>query len=164
VGYFVNMVTGVASSIATGVARTEFEMKYAIFMVPLNLLLSIILIFKFGLVGLVTGTSISLILGSFYFLRLFHKYLNIYSGSFFRLLFKPVIACIIPALITIILNYDIWPIGSSTNRIVNLSILGANSILFVGIYIIFILSIKYFDNFDMGLFRERIPILGYILK
>ena len=40
-GYFTNLVSGAASSIAVGIGKTEFEMRYGILTSILNLFLSI---------------------------------------------------------------------------------------------------------------------------
>ena len=162
-GYFAATVSGVASSIAVGVGRTEFEMKYGILVAPMNLFLSLILVIKFGLAGAVVGTSASLIFGSFYFLRMFHRYLNAPIDEFIKLFYKPVAACFIPTLLSIVLSYYFWPMMLSSGRIVNLSILIGIGILFLGAYIICIKVTKYFDAYDADLFRDRLPILGYLL-
>lgn len=162
-GYFSATVSGVASSMAVGVAKTEFEMKYGIFMSIINLFLSIILIIKIGFIGVVIGTTFSLILGSFFFLRIFNKYLGTPLNDFIKLFYKPVIACIVPTLIILLLNYGFWPMTASSGRFVNLSILGLNSMLFGGIYIAFILLNKYLDEYDKGLFKNKVPLLRYML-
>jgi len=119
-GYYANLVSGVASSIAVGVAKTEFEMKYGIFMAILNLFLSIILIIKMGFIGAVVGTAVSLSLASFFFMKMFHKYLGTPLSDFIHLLYKPVIACIIPTPIILLLNYVFWPTIHHSGRLANL--------------------------------------------
>ncbi|HDL00916.1 MAG TPA: hypothetical protein ENH23_01620, partial [candidate division Zixibacteria bacterium] len=127
VGYFMATVTGVASSITVGVARTELDMKFGIFMAVLNLFLSIILIIKIGFIGVVIGTTISLTIASFFFMKMFHNYLGSSPLSgFIQLFYKPLTACIIPILIMFFLNYVFRNIIISSGRLVNLSILGLN--------------------------------------
>lgn len=162
-GYFAATVSGVASSIAVGVARTEFEMRYGLLMAPMNLFLSLILVIKCGLAGVVVGTSASLIFGSFYFLRMFHRYLNAPIDDFIRLFCKPVAACVLPTLLSIVLTYYFWPTMLSAGRVFNLSILIGIGILFLGLYLVCIKITKYFDAYDADLFKDRIPILGYLL-
>ncbi len=163
VGYFANLVSGAASSIAVGVARTELDMKYGIFLAILNLFLSIILIIKIGFIGAVIGTTISLTIASVFFMKMFHNYLGTPLSSFIQLLYKPMIACAIPALIILFLNYEFWPTVAFSGRLVHLTLLGLNSILFGGIYIAFILLSKYLDEYDKGLIKNRLPLLRYIL-
>lgn len=163
IGYFAATVTGVASSIAAGTARTDFEMKFGIFLAILNLLLSIILIIKIGFIGAVLGTTISLTVASLFFMKMFHKYLYTPLNDFIRLFYKPINACIIPTIIMVLLNYCFWSIKGSSGRLVNLSILGINIVIFSAIYTFFILLSKYLDEFDRELFRGKIPLLKHLL-
>lgn len=163
-GYFAATVSGVASSIATGVARTEFEMKFGIFMATLNLFLSIILIIKIGFIGAVIGTTISLTIASFFFMMMFHKYIGTPLSDFIQLFYKPIIACIVPTLIMLLMNYVFRNITTSSGRLVNLSILGLNSLLFGGIYAISVLLSKYWDEYDRKLLKNKIPLLKYLLR
>jgi O-antigen/teichoic acid export membrane protein len=164
VGYFAATVTGVASSIAAGVARTDIDMKFGLLLAVLNLSLSIFLIIKFGFIGVVLGTTVSLIVASFIFIKLFHDYFSsIPLNSFFQLFNKPLIACIMPVLIMIFLNHSLQNISLSYGRLVNISILGMNGILFALSYIIFIILSKYFDKYDIEIFKVKIPFLKYLL-
>ena len=163
IGYFTTAVTGVASSIAVGVAKTELEMKIGIFMAILNLLLSIILIIKIGFIGAVIGTTISLTIASLFFMKMFCKYSGTPLSDFIRLFYKPVIACIVPTLIIFLFNHSFWLVTVSSGRFVNLAILGLNSVIFGGMYIVFILLSKYLDEYDRGLIRNRFPLLKYLL-
>lgn len=163
-GYFTNLVSGAASSIAVGIAKTEFEMRYGILTSILNLFLSIILIIQMGFIGAVIGTTTSLTIGSFFFLRMFHNYLGIPLSDFTQLFYKPIIACLLPTLIMLLSNYVFWSTKFHLGRLANLSILGLNSIIFVGIYIILIFLTQYFDRYDKDLLRNRIPILSHLLR
>jgi O-antigen/teichoic acid export membrane protein len=165
IGYFAATVTGVASSIAAGVGRTDIDMKFGILLAALNLSLSIFLIIKFGFIGVVLGTTVSLIVASFIFIKLFHNYLSsIPLSSFFQLFYKPLIACIMPVLIMIFLNQSLQNISLSYGRLVNLSILGINGVLFALSYIGFIILSKYFDEYDIEIFKTKIPFFKYILQ
>ena len=163
VGYFANLVSGAASSIAVGVAKTEFEMKYGILMAILNLFLSIILIIKIGFIGALIGTTISLTIASLFFMKMFCNHLGSPLNDFIKLFYKPVIACIIPALIILLSNYGFWPATAFSGRLINLGILGLNSVIFGGVYIVFILLSKYLDEYDRGLIKSKFPLLRYLL-
>ncbi|MCK5161473.1 MAG: oligosaccharide flippase family protein [Candidatus Aureabacteria bacterium] len=164
IGYFAATVTGVASSITAGIARTELSMKFGIFMTVLNLFLSIILIIKIGFIGAVLGTTISLTVASFFFMKMFHNYIRRPLSSFIQLFYKPLIACTIPILIMFLLNYVFRSIAVSSARLVNLIILGLNGIVFSAMYIGFILLSKYFDEYDLWLLKNKIPLLKYLLR
>ncbi|MCL0097493.1 oligosaccharide flippase family protein [Dehalococcoidia bacterium] len=163
VGYFANLVSGAASSIAVGVAKTEFEMKYGILMAILNLFLSIILIIKIGFIGALIGTTISLTIASLFFMKMFCNHLGSPLNDFIKLFYKPVIACIIPALTILLSNYGFWLASTSSGRLINLGILGLNSVIFGGMYIVFILLTKYLDEYDRKLIKSKFPLLRYLL-
>lgn len=164
IGYFAATVSGVASQVAVGVAKTEFEMRYGILIVPLNLILSYILIMKIGFVGAVAGTSLSLVVGALFFIRMFQKYLNTNMLCFAKLFYKPVFISVASSLVMLFLNYNLWPVNEFMNRALHLIILFINCLVFTGIYLFFIRLSKYFDNYDSILLKDRIPLGGYIFR
>lgn len=161
-GYFAATVTGVASSITAGVARTELDMKFGILMAVLNLCLSIILIIKIGFIGAVLGTTVSLTVSSCFFIGIFHKYIASPSKAFFRLFYKPIIACIVPTFIIVVLNH-VFCAQINLSRIAKVSFLGINAVIFAILYVFSILLSKYLDEFDIKLLKDKIPLLRYIL-
>ncbi len=164
IGYFAATISGVASTVAVGVAKTEFEMRYGMLMVPLNLIMSYILIIKMGFVGAVAGTSLSLVIGAVFFLSMFHKYLNSPAINFSRLFLKPVFVSAILSLIMLILNYHVWPTNTYQPRAGLSVILGINCLVFAGIYLSLMRLSRYFDDYDSALLKNRIPFLGYIFR
>ena len=164
-GYFAATVTGVASSIAAGVARTDIDMKFGILLSSLNLSLSIILIIKIGFIGVVLGTSISLIFASFIFIRMFHNcFSTIPLKSFYRLFYKPSIACALPVLIILLINQSFQNTIVPYGRIIYLTILLINGIIFSTVYIGIIILTKYFDTNDIVIFKDKIPFLRKLLR
>lgn len=163
VGYFMSIVSGVASSVAVGVGKTEFEMIYGFVTIILNLFLSIFLIIKIGFIGAVLGTSFSLILGQALFLMMFHKYLGTPLDGFFKLMYKPIIACFIGTLIILSLNYAFRGMTNIPGRFVHLCILGFNGMLFVSSYIAVIILSGYLDETDINRIKNSVPVLRHIL-
>jgi O-antigen/teichoic acid export membrane protein len=163
VGYFSATITGVASSIAAGVARTDLDMKFGIFMASLNIVLSIILVIKIGFIGPLIGTTVSLTLASLLFMKMFHNYLGSPVSSFMQLLYKPFISCIVPVLVMFFLNHIFLLKTTSYNRIANLGILGLNSILFCVLYFAFVYLTKYFDDYDKTFVKNKIPFFKHFL-
>ena len=164
VGYYATLVSGAASSIAVGIARTEIEMKVGIFWAILNFFLSIILIIKIGFIGVVIGTTISQTIASLLFMKMFHNYLGSPLRSFIQLFYKPVATCVLPTLIILLLNNSFWPVTVSPDRLGNFTILGLNSVIFGGMYIIYISLSKYLDEYDKGLIKNNFPLLKYLVR
>ncbi len=165
IGYFANLTTGGASAIAAGIGKTEFEMKYGIFMAALNIVLSIALITLIGFIGCAIGTSIAMTLASLFFLKLFHNYLRKPLKEFFSLFYKPLIASAIALaashlfdiVIKLIINLPI-------NRVAFLSLLTSNAIFFCILYILIILRIDYLDANGKKLVIHSILYLKNLLK
>jgi O-antigen/teichoic acid export membrane protein len=164
VGYFMATVTGVASSITAGVAKTELDMKFGILLAILNLFLSIILIINMGFVGVVIGTTVALTIASFFYIKMFHNHFNIPLVVLIQLFYRPISACIIPSLIMVILNYTCYPYIALNNRIINLVLLGVNCLIFGAIYTVIILLYKYFDKYDWDLLKNKLPRIKYLIR
>lgn len=165
IGYFMATVTGVASSIAAGVARTDIDMKFGILLAAMNLTLSILLIIKMGFFGVVIGTAVSLAAASIFYVKMFHRYLEISSVKvFFRLCYKPFIACLAPVVLTLFLNYKFSSIIVGGGRTAHFFILALEAIIFMLIYVSVILSTRYFDRYDLELVTSRVPFLKPLLS
>lgn len=162
IGYYMATVTGVASSIAAGVARTDLDMKFGILMAGLNLLLSVALIIKFGFLGVLTGTATALTISSLYYIRLFHAYLEIPVKNFAVLFIKPVSACILPSLLTYALNSSLRSSAVSQGRLLMLCLAGADCVLFLAVYAVTIFRSGYFDEYDRMVLNDKIPLMRHI--
>jgi O-antigen/teichoic acid export membrane protein len=165
VGYCTATVTGVASSIAAGIAVTDLDMKFGILMASMNLILSIALIKMLGFIGVMIGTSVSLAVSSLYFMFIFHKRLGIGSMKRYVLLFyKPILSCVLPTGIVLINNAVLQNGNIAADRIVNAIYLVINCIIFAGGYGAGILRAGYFDAYDTGLLCNKIPFLKRLLN
>lgn len=163
VGYLAATVSGMASSIAAGVARTEFDMKFGLFMAVLNLSLSIFLIIKIGFIGVVIGTTTALTLATIYYLNMFHRYLGCRFINFAQLFYKPVIACLAPSIAIFLLDRFVLPVSFFRERIFNITVLALYSGIFCLGYFIFILASDYLSEYDKDLIRTRMPLSKYLL-
>jgi len=162
-GYFVNVLTAVASTIALGMGKPEFEMKYSLLVAPLNIALSIILILKIGLVGACIGTAISLVIGAVFLFRMFHNYISTPLRNFAYLLWKPMLASILSNLLVILLNYlpRFWIFMSP--QIYSIVILLIKGIIFCVVYLVIIVAIKSFDKQDLDFVKQRLPIINRLV-
>jgi O-antigen/teichoic acid export membrane protein len=161
-GYYLATVTGVASSIAAGVARTDLDMKFGVLMAGLNLLLSVLLIIRFGFEGVLAGTCAALTLSSLYYAKLFLKYLELPAKNFWRLFAKPASACVLPAMATCAVNYFLYPMAVESGRLFALSLAASNSLFFFVLYAAVILRSGYFDEYDKTVLSGKIPLSRYI--
>jgi O-antigen/teichoic acid export membrane protein len=161
-GYYLATVTGVASSIAAGVARTDLDMKFGVLMAGLNLLLSVLLIIKFGFVGVLAGTCAALTVSSIYYVKLFLEYLELPANNFWRLFAKPAYACVLPAMATCAVNYFLYPMAVESGRLFALTLAASNCIFFFVLYAAIILRSGYFDEYDKTVLSGKIPLSRYI--
>jgi PST family polysaccharide transporter len=160
--YLINFLTGVASAIVLGVGKPELQMKASLVQLTFNIVLGIILIIKFGFVGALTATFISLSLGSIWFVTMFHRYMNYPLFQFAKaVLLKPLIACILPAVVISGLNYSIiFPPG----RLINFCILASDTILFIAFYAFTLLKIGYLDEYDIFLGKKYADAIRNFVK
>jgi O-antigen/teichoic acid export membrane protein len=69
IGFYLNLVSGMANSVAVGMGKPELEMRRSLLAGSLNLLLSAALIPLIGFSGAPLGTAIALAIGSWYLMR-----------------------------------------------------------------------------------------------
>jgi O-antigen/teichoic acid export membrane protein len=94
-GNVLNLLRRCGSSIVRGINRPGMEAKYQLCMVLLTCVLGYFLTKKFGLFGLVIGSTISLGFPSLWFLILLHKNLRIHYKDYFDQVIKYPFLCII---------------------------------------------------------------------
>jgi O-antigen/teichoic acid export membrane protein len=120
-GYFFNIVTGAASTLSAGMGKTELDRRYGIFTAVVNLAAVLGLSFLVGPLGVAWGTSLTLILGAFYFVQMFHTFLRVPLEEIMLLLWKPITAGICAALIVLFFTL-LFP-GGGTARMFSLIVL-----------------------------------------
>jgi O-antigen/teichoic acid export membrane protein len=150
---FFNLATGPGFLIFAGKGDMRPGIQSAMLGIVLNIVLSLVLIYKFGFAGAVLGTSASLIIASGYFMSVFHRRTR-YSVS--RVLqesyLKPI--CCSVLVLTVILTIH------STG---NTSWFGLAGMGFVfGIfYSITILVSRFFDRYDWSKIESFMPMARY---
>jgi O-antigen/teichoic acid export membrane protein len=163
-GYYLSTVTGVASSIAAGVARTDLDMKFGILMAGLNLLLSVWLIIELGFIGVLIGTTTALTISSLWYVRLFSRYLEVSTNSFWHLFTTPVAACIPPTIAVWAVNYFLYPLAAESGRLLSLFLLAFTILLFFALYAAIILRSSYFDEYDKSVLAAHIPLSRHMFS
>lgn len=161
VGWLFNILIGIGCSVVQAIGKPEIQMRSSLINTILNLTLSVILIIKLGLVGVVIGTSISVFLSAGYFIIVLHKELKLSLMSFLReVTLHSLVTCISIGLPVWILSFVIQGLFLDSNRIISLTILLMQGILIFGFYLISLLYKKPFDETDIDFFNNKIPFIG----
>jgi len=164
IGYFFNLIMRVASSLALGMGKPELEMKYGILTSILNFTLSLILIMKFGFYGVLVGTAFSLTLGSLYFFRLFHGYTKEPLGNLWRWIRKPLAGAFLAAATLYLFNQLIDVVGLTSHRFTGLLFVGVEFVIFLALYVLILIALNFWDEYDKNLFREKFPLSGSLFR
>jgi O-antigen/teichoic acid export membrane protein len=152
IGYFFNIVTGIASSMTAGLGKTELDRNYGVLVAVVNICAILLGALLFGPIGIAVGTSLSLIVGACYVFLAFHKIINISTLQIARIFLKPISICTAAALITQIVIHTIYPMSFSREGTI-VSLLLA-MILYLGIVVVTLLSSKVFDGYDISIVRS----------
>ncbi len=159
IGYFCNIITGVASALTAGVGKTDIERRYGIFASLFNLTATIGLALLIGSNGIALGTSLSLMIGAAYFLRLFHGFLNVRAREIAAVFGRPLLTGIVggSASVLVTLVFPAAP-GSVMAEAAQLGVAFAAYCLF------FVVTLRVFgvvDDYDRQLIRSMVRGLRF---
>jgi len=154
IAFFINILTGPGAVISAGIGKPEYQMRVAIMVFFLNLLLSIIFIVKFGFVGVLIGTALTYVISGIYFINLINKELKTSFCESFKHIVLPFLACLIAGFFNYILIHFIIPFGISHGRLHNFNVLFLTTSIFGIIFITVLLLSKYFDEEDLFLLKK----------
>ncbi len=148
---FFNLATGPGFLIFAGSGNLTPGVQSASLGIVLNLVLSLGLIYKFGLNGAVLGTSLSLVLGSLYFMTVFHLRTGYPVVRVLREGYLKAATCSIPALVCVLI---VCPAS-------HLSWFGLVGIgLCFGIlYLVMVLFTGFFDAYDLAKIEGFVPAM-----
>jgi len=158
IGYFFNIVTGVGTAVGRGVAQPQYELRANALTAALNVLFSVAMLYAFGFVGLLLGTSAALTIGNSYYLLAFHRgyFMDEGSGQIFRLFAPPLLASL-PAAALLLLAQALWLpslAGGQAGRVIGLGCLGLSALGYSGIYGGSLWALGYLDRGDLDIFRR----------
>jgi O-antigen/teichoic acid export membrane protein len=151
-GYFLNVVTGVASSLAAGIGKTEFDRRYGVFTSVFNLGATISLCLLLGPIGIAMGTSLSLMLGALYYLRLFHSYVKVSPGDILRLFWRPILAGILAGMGALLVSM-VLP-GDEGSRILGAAMLSGVFLVYTGLFAGLLATFGVIDEYDRKMLRS----------
>jgi len=154
IGYGINVLTGMGTSIVRGIGKPEYETRYAVLTLIMQLTLSIILVQIFGFRGVLASVLITAFVVSLYFLLTFHKLLNQEFKSFARATYlKPVIASLIAFAITFGVSYHLPGLIALQGKLgYGISLL-LKSMAFLVLFIFLIVKTRFLDVSDARLFK-----------
>ena len=151
VGYFFNICTGVASSLAAGMGKTEFERRFGIFACIFNVAATVGGLLLFGPIGIAVGTSLTLALGGLYFMKLFHSYLQFPVRRILAVYVRPlaigavsVVVVGLPGYVFGIEVHDKWE---------RFAVLAGQGLFYSGVFVSLLFLLKVVDENDMQTIR-----------
>jgi len=157
VAYGAYLLTSVGRYIARGIGVLRFELAGSVFLTVSNIVLSVILILRYGYVGALWGTAISAFCGSGWFLVAFHRYLKFSIGLFMRKsVFWPVAISLLASLIM-----EFFPASWSADgsRLILLAKLFGHLVLFGCLYLIIIWLCGFVDAYEREVFTNAFKSL-----
>lgn len=154
--YSLNVLTGMGTSIVRGIGKPEYEARYAVVVMLLQLILSIVLVQLIGYKGVLISLLISGLLGSLYFLFSFHKLFRENLGRFVQKIYlKPFLSSLAAFLVVLGLSFFL-----RNAKFQYLVVLLLNFTVFFGLFLFLIVKSKYLDATDTQLFKFYSNKLG----
>lgn len=160
-GHLVHLLTGVGTAIAKGIGKPEYETQYTLLLLVLQTVLGLAFVIKMGFLGILIATPTSLLLSSFYFMIIFHRYFKMPLRQFvYNIYFKPISACLLASLAVLIVDHALARFYLAQGRLVDLGILGLEALLFIVIYLVFLWYSRYLNEYD----RKLLPVHLWIQR
>ena len=152
--YMINILTGVGTSMALGMGRTDIMAKVCTAQMLLNLILSIVLVIKMGFIGAAVATLISLSLTSILFIHILHGCLRYRMLPFLReVVTVPLGSCFFAGIAIFFCNGFI---NARLSRPASFILLILEAAVFMAIYLPLVFKTNYLDRYD----REMLA--GYV--
>jgi O-antigen/teichoic acid export membrane protein len=151
VGYFMNMATGIASTIAAGIDRTDIERNVGIISIFVSPIMSIVLIFTVGYYGIALSTMLLLALGAIYYMIQFIRIIENRLTIFLKMFLKPLAGLIAAVVVNELIRYFVI-LSDINSRLEGIILLSIFMIIFFSIYFTILLLIRTFDDYDKSIF------------
>lgn len=165
VGAFIHLLTASGTMLARGIGRPELEASYTVLLFVLNLVLSLLLIWRFGFTGALVATPVALLVASFFFLIRFHR--QIIGEHLLHFVWRvwgwPIGAALLAGLATWLVPIPLQVEGLAP-RLQAAIELGLKGGLFIGLFCCLILPSPYLDSADRRLLRRLLAALGARLR
>jgi O-antigen/teichoic acid export membrane protein len=156
VAYCVNVFTSIASNVAQGMGYPQIESKAALVQTIVNIVLSSLLLFCVGFVGVLIGTSLALLLGALYYVTSVNRLLTIPLKSYAaEVLNRPLFYAVAGGGFVIVVLFAIERLGISNSlggQVVGGGVTGS---VFLGVYLFFLLRGGYFHADERAEFKAK---------
>jgi O-antigen/teichoic acid export membrane protein len=154
IGYVINVLTGMGTSVVRGIGKPEYETRYAVLTLVLQLILSITLVQIIGYRGVLVSVLITTVVAALYFLLIFHKLFKLGFKIFAKTTYvKPLVASLIAFAITYGLSYNFHGFIFFEGRLGYSVSLVLKSSVFLVLFIILIAKVRFLDVSDVQLFK-----------
>lgn len=154
IGYGVNVLTGMGTSVVRGIGKPEYETRYAVLTLIMQLTLSIILVQIFGFRGVLMSVLLTTIVAALYFLLTFHKLVKQDFWPFARATYvKPLIVSSVALALTFLVSSHLPNLISFQGRLGYSVSLLFKSIVFLILFILLIARTRFLDVSDAQLFK-----------
>ncbi len=167
IGYVINVVAGMGTSVVRGIGKPEYETRYAVLTLIMQLILSITLVQILGYRGVLMSVLITTIVAALYFLLTFHRFFKLGFMAFAKTTYvKPLAASLIAFAITYGLSYNFHGFIFFEERWGYSISLALKSLVFLVFFIILIIKAKFLDVSDAQLFKLylRTPFKSKVLQ
>ncbi|NQT23173.1 MAG: polysaccharide biosynthesis C-terminal domain-containing protein, partial [Candidatus Omnitrophica bacterium] len=145
-GAFVNILTGIGTSIVRGINKPGLEVRYACLYLFLNVFLSIFLILRIGFYGAAIGTTLSSIISSVYFLIIFAKKIEISFKDFVsKMLLKPLTVSLFLLAMFYVFQSVFFYEPDISHRLYHLKCIFLRSSVFIVIFFCVLFFTRYYD-------------------
>ena len=164
VGYLANVMGAAAASIGVAIERPDIQKRAAVLMAAMNLVLSVVLVIKFGFIGVLFGTGASLIAAHVYHLTM----LNACIGASVTDLWKKSLS--VPFFAGVSGGIAAYAAGQALllavlpdSRMTAFAFFAVKGLCLGGVYTAGIFAGTYLDKADLDLLG-RVPVLGGVLR
>lgn len=160
VGYLLNVVVGGVSPLVQGMGKPEYQRNAESLSLLLNVLLSVLLINRYGFYGAAIGTTIAMSASSVYFVWSVHRFMARPLLPFLKRTFMKSAVCAgASGLLGLAIVSALRPYasGSRVSGLVTFVVAGC---VFSFSYVLLILKWKYFDDQEIALLRKYLPFIS----
>ena len=159
VGYFINILSSAVTPLVQGMGMPHYQRNAETLSVILNIILSVILVIRYGFYGAAMGTAVAMSISSVYYLWSFHRLMDRPFLPFLRSTYLiPAICAVASGVPAFVLNSILLPYASE-GRLSSLITFLVTGALFAVSYIFLIYKCHYLNTSEISLFRYYLSFL-----
>ncbi len=144
IGYSINVLTGMGTSMVRGIGKPEYETRYAVLTLIMQLVLSIILVQILGFKGVLLSVLITAVVAALYFLLTFHRLFGMSFTDFAgKVYLKPLFASALAATITFITGRYLRDLDFFSPRWNSMILVSLESLIFLPSYVFAVMKMVY---------------------